>query len=134
MSWFGFTVDDMNTDDSETTTMVADFFGRYAEALLARDEDAVATMYAVPGLILFPGQTLVVDDPDATREFFASSWQQYDGVTEADPDVEIVAAAEHSVWAAVDWRYDGQVREHFMYQLLRQDDRWQIAVLTPLNG
>jgi ketosteroid isomerase-like protein len=33
---------------------VEEFFERYAAALLARDAAAVAQLYAVPGLILFP--------------------------------------------------------------------------------
>lgn len=40
------------TDDS---AVAHEFFERYAAALLARDEKAMAQMYAVPSLILFPG-------------------------------------------------------------------------------
>ncbi|WP_395725912.1 hypothetical protein [Nakamurella sp.] len=116
----------------DTDPTVVAFFQRYATALLDRDEDTIATMYAVPGLILFPGQSLVVDDPELTRRFFAGNWGQYDGVTEAVPELEVIAAADHSAWVKVDWRYGGQVREHFVYQLVRHPTgEWQIAVLTP---
>jgi hypothetical protein len=57
-----------------------EFFERYAAALLARDEKAIARMYAVPSLILFPGRSIPVSDARETEEFFAASWAQYDGV------------------------------------------------------
>lgn len=128
VSWLASTVENMDTDRS-----VVEFFDRYAAALLERDENAIATMYAVPGLILFPGQSLVVDDPGLTRRFFAGNWGQYAGVTEAVPGLDVVAATDHSVWVKVDWAYRGQVRERFVYQLVRTaGGGWQIAVLTPL--
>ena len=41
---------------NETNTTVEQFFERYAAALLARDEQTMGRMYAVPSLILFPGR------------------------------------------------------------------------------
>lgn len=68
-----------------------------------------------------------------TRRFFADSWGQYDGVTQADSDLEIIATTAHSVWVKVGWSYGGEVRGRFIYQLVRAaDGGWQIAVLTPL--
>ncbi|MDP9817055.1 DUF4440 domain-containing protein [Spirilliplanes yamanashiensis] len=111
---------------------VRQFFDRYAAALLARDERAVARMYAVPGLILFPGQAIAVGSEAQTEQFFASSWAQYEGVDAVEHDVAVLARAPGSVWADVTWRYDGEVRERFCYQLVAGDDGWRIAVLTPL--
>ncbi len=129
VSWLHPTVVGLDID-----TIVTAFFERYAQALLDRDEGAISTMYAVPGLILFPGQSLVVDDPELTRRFFAANWDQYEGVTEAVPEPAVIAATDHSVWVKVDWRYGGEVREHFVYQLLKTaDSAWQIAVLTPMT-
>lgn len=110
-----------------------DFFADYAEALLARDAAAIAHRYAVPGLIAFPGQAIAVADPTQTEAFFASAFGQYDGVTESVPTVRVVAEAEHSIWADVTWQHDAAPTERMMYQLVRTDDVWQIAVLTPLE-
>jgi hypothetical protein len=41
---------------------VDEFFDRYAEALLARNAKAIAGMYAVPSIILFPGTSIPVSD------------------------------------------------------------------------
>jgi hypothetical protein len=109
------------------------FFERYAAALLARDEAAVARMYAVPSLILFPGQAIVVSDASQTEEFFAASWVQYDGVAEAEPRITVMGEAPGSLWLDVTWSYDGQERERFCYQLVERPAGHQIAVLTPMG-
>lgn len=109
------------------------FFDAYAAALLARDEQAIAQMYAVPSLILFPGQALAVSDPSQTAGFFAANWAQYDGVTEASPEITIMGAGAASIWADVSWSFDGAVRERFCYQLVPGETGHQIAVLTFLS-
>jgi hypothetical protein len=109
------------------------FFERYAAALLARDEAAVAAMYAVPALILFPGQVVVVSDARQTEEFFAASWAQYAGVSEAVPQVVVMGEAPASIWVDVTWSYDGQARERFCYQLVERPVGHQVAVLTPMG-
>ena len=68
---------------TDTNEKVDQFFERYASALLARDAKAMAGMYAVPSLILFPGTSIPVSDANQTEEFFASSWGQYEGVDAA---------------------------------------------------
>lgn len=110
-----------------------EFFDGYAKALLARDADALAGQYAVPALILFPGNSIAVTDRAQTRGFFLSAFAQYAGVSEARPEVESVAATEHSIWADVTWHYDTQPPERNMYQLIADGDTWRIAVLTPLT-
>jgi hypothetical protein len=117
---------------TDTTTMTDRFFDRYAAALLARDEKAVAALYAVPALILFPGQAVPVSDARQTEQFFASSWGQYEGVDEAERSVEIMAEAPGTVWADVTWTYGGRAQERFCYQLVETPDGYRIAVLTPL--
>jgi ketosteroid isomerase-like protein len=112
---------------------VDEFFDRYAEALLARDANTIAGMYAVPSLILFPGTSIPVSDANQTEQFFAASWGQYEGVDELDKEVSVIAEAPGSVWADVTWSYDGEPRERFCYQLIRAADEFQIAVLTPLG-
>ncbi|HEX6338932.1 MAG TPA: hypothetical protein VFZ85_18410 [Jiangellaceae bacterium] len=107
-------------------------FDRYEAALLARDEKAVAGMYAVPSLILFPGNSIPVTDVRQTEEFFASSWSQYDGVDDVDKQITIMAEAPGSIWADVTWTYHGRARERFCYQLVEGRDGYQIAVLTPM--
>jgi hypothetical protein len=117
---------------TETHDSVTEFFDRYAAALLARDEQAVAQLYAVPALILFPGAPVAVSDASQTEEFFASAWAQYDGVDEVDKRVEILATGPATVWADVTWSYGGAPRERMCYQLVETAQGWQIAVLTPL--
>lgn len=115
-----------------TTDKAHRFFERYAAALLARDEKAVAGMYAVPSLILFPGRSIPVSDASQTEAFFAASWDQYDGVDAVDSQIVVMAEAPGSIWADVTWSYDGQPRERFCYQLVEGPDGYQIAVLTPM--
>ncbi|NLF63442.1 MAG: hypothetical protein GX579_02455 [Chloroflexi bacterium] len=112
---------------------VDEFFDRYASALLARDEKAVAQMYAVPSLILFPGNSIPVSDARQTEAFFASSWTQYEGVNEAERKLVIMGEAPGSVWADVTWYYGGKARERFCYQLIEGNGGYQIAVLTPME-
>src|SRR5688572_11439273 len=108
------------------------FFERYAAALLARDERAIAALYAVPSLILFPGQSIAVSDAAQTEAFFASSWSQYEGVNAVEKRIAIMGEAAHSLWADVTWSFGGKAQERFCYQLVAGDNGYQIAVLTPL--
>jgi ketosteroid isomerase-like protein len=117
------------TDASDTAH---EFFERYAAALLARDEKAMAGMYAVPALILFPGMSIPVSDASQTEEFFASSWDQYAGVDAVDKQIVVMGEAPGSLWVDVTWSYDGKARERFCYQLVAGTDGYQIAVLTPM--
>lgn len=117
----------------DTTTSTREFFDTYTEALLARDASALAYLYAVPALILFPGNAVPVSDAAQTEQFFAGAFGQYAGVTEASAEVTVVAQTGHSAWAEVTWSYDGAAGERNMYQLVRVDDAWRIAVLTPLG-
>lgn len=109
------------------------FFDRYRAALLARDEAAVAQLYGVPALILFPGQAIPVSDAAQTEAFFASSWPQYEGVNTVDGEITVLAEAPGSIWADVTWRHDGQPMERFCYQLVEMAGQLKIAVLTPLD-
>jgi hypothetical protein len=111
---------------------VTKFFERYTEALMARDERRVAALYAVPGLILFPGQAVAVSDEKETEQFFASAWGQYEGVTETHTELTVVAEAPASVWVDVTWNHVGAPVERLMYQLVETGGTWKIAVLTPL--
>lgn len=115
-----------------TSAEMHEFFDRYAAALLARDEKAIAAMYAVPALILFPGQAIAVGDATQTQEFFAGSWDQYEGVDTVDKQVVVMGQAPGSLWADVTWSYGGEVRERFCYQLVSGADGYRIAVLTPM--
>jgi ketosteroid isomerase-like protein len=118
---------------TENNLKVDEFFERYAAALLARDAKAIAGMYAVPSLILFPRRSIPVTDANQTEAFFASSWSQYEGVDDIDKQIAVMAKAPGSVWVDVTWSYGGQQRERFCYQLVKGVDGWQIAVLTPMN-
>jgi hypothetical protein len=118
---------------ADLSEQVDRFFGRYAAALLDRDEKAIAGMYAVPSLILFPGRSIPVSDAKQTEEFFASAWPQYEGVDDIDRQVSIMGEGSRSVWVDVVWSFSGQQpRERFCYQLVEGTDGWQIAVLTPM--
>jgi len=117
---------------ADTSDKTYEFFERYAGALLARDEKAIAGMYAVPSLILFPGRSIPVSDANQTEEFFAASWSQYDGVDAVDKQIAVMGEAPGSVWADVTWSYNGKPRERFCYQLIEGTDGYQIAVLTPM--
>lgn len=115
-----------------TTETTARFFDRYAAALLDRDATAIAEMYAVPALILFPGQSIAVSDSSQTEQFFAAGWGQYEGVDAIDKTVSVILEAPSTVWADVTWTY-GDVSERFCYQLINPPPGLQIAVLTPLT-
>jgi hypothetical protein len=115
------------------TTVVHEFFDRYARALLARDEKTVADMYAIPSLILFPGHPIAVADAGQTEKFFAAAWDQYDGVNDLAADITLVAETTHSAWADVTWHHDGAATERHLYQLIDTGPQWKIAVLTPLG-
>lgn len=128
MAWLFRNVSDM----TDTSDKAAQFFDSYAAALLARNEKAIARMYAVPSLILFPGQAIAVSDAHQTEEFFASSWSQYEGVDSVERQIAIMGEAPASLWADVTWSYDGEPRERFCYQLVDGTDGYQIAVLTPM--
>jgi hypothetical protein len=113
-------------------TDAAVFFDRYQAALLDRAAAQLATMYAIPSPILFPGSSIPVSDQAQTEQFFTSSFDQYKGVTEVDHKLRIIADTSHSTWAEVTWRDDGRPRERFCYQLL-ETDHPQIAVVTPME-
>ncbi|BDI23690.1 DUF4440 domain-containing protein [Herbiconiux sp. L3-i23] len=118
---------------TEIDDVVSEFFRRYGDALLARDEAAVAELYAVPALILFPGQSIAVTDRTQTEQFFASAWGQYEGVDETTNTIDVVASGEHSIWADVTWFSGGRARERFVYQLVGDAGEWKIGVLTPIG-
>lgn len=115
-----------------TRSDTAGFFDRYQAALLDRDAARISEMYAVPGLVLFPGTSVAVTDRSETEQFFRASFGQYDGVTAVDHQLTIIAETSHSVWADVTWSYGGRPRERFCYQLVGADDP-QIAVLTLID-
>jgi ketosteroid isomerase-like protein len=117
---------------TDTHNKADEFFERYAAALLARDAKAIARMYAVPSLILFPGKSIPVSDANQTEKFFDASWSQYDGVDAIDKRIVVMGEAPGSLWADVTWSYGGQPRERFCYQLVEGPDGYQIAVLTPM--
>jgi hypothetical protein len=109
---------------------VAAFFDRYGRALLDRDARALAGMYAVPSLIIFPGRSIPVTDARQTEEFFASAWGQYEGIHELEKDFTIWGEAPGSVWVDLTWSYGGRPRERFCYQLVGGPAGYRIAVLT----
>lgn len=119
---------------ADTVDTAQGFFERYAAALLARDTKAIAAMYAVPSLILFPGRSIPVSDARQTEEFFAASWSQYEGVDAIDKQIVLMGEAPASMWVDVTWSYRGQAQERFCYQLVPGDHGYQIAVLTPLTS
>jgi hypothetical protein len=93
----------------------------------------MAGMYAVPSLILFPGNIVLVTDAQQTEDFFAASWSQYEGVQTAERQIAIMGEAPDSVWADVTWSYGGGPQERFCYQLVEAGDGYEIAVLTPME-
>ena len=111
---------------------VTAFFDRYEAALLARDAKALASLYDVPSLILFPGRSVPVSEPAETEAFFASAFAQYEGVTSVEREVAVIAEAPHSVWTDVTWTFSSRPAERFCYQLVESGEGLRIAVLTPL--
>jgi hypothetical protein len=114
-------------------TRVNDFFERYATALLDRDATTVAGMYSIPSLIVFPGNLIPVSASTQTEAFFASSWDQYEGVDSVEKEIKVMAEAPGTVWADVTWIYRGRAQERFCYQLVEGEVGYQIAVLTPME-
>ncbi|HEX5728397.1 nuclear transport factor 2 family protein [Microbacterium sp.] len=121
------------TENTTTADIVASFFDKYRRALLDRDAKRVAQLYAVPALILFPGQSIAVSDAAQTEKFFASAWDQYEGVTDTRTELDVVATTPGSVWVDLTWHHDNGASERLMYQLVRTEEDWRIAVLTPLG-
>ncbi|WP_166969255.1 Cif family virulence factor [Brevibacterium atlanticum] len=118
---------------NENNEVHTEFFATYTHALLDRDAAAIADHYAVPALIEFPGQRILVTDARQTEDFFAGAFGQYAEVAQADADITVAAKTDHSIWADVTWHYHGGAPdERNMYQLVRADEGWKIAVLTPL--
>ncbi|MGO4193602.1 hypothetical protein AB4Y67_18290 [Arthrobacter sp. YAF17] len=113
-----------------TPGKVEEFFERYAAALLARDAKAIAGLYAVPSLILFPGTSIPVSDSRQTEEFFTSAFSQYAGVDDVGRQTVIMGEAPGTVWADVTWSYRGRQPERFCYQLIESTEGYRIAVLT----
>ena len=113
-----------------TKEKVDGFFKNYAAALLARDAKAIAGMYAVPSLILFPGTSIPVSDSRQTEEFFASAFGQYAGVDDVEKQIVIMGEAPGTVWADVTWTYAARQSERFCYQLIDSAEGDRIAVLT----
>lgn len=120
----------MTDASDDALTAARTFFDHYATALLARDEKAIAGMYAVPSLIVFPDRSTVVSDSSQTEDFFRASWSQYEGVEEADAHIVLMGRTASSLWVDVTWSYDGAERERFCYQLIAGSNGHQIAVLT----
>lgn len=127
-------------DAAEAATTADEFFVTYTRHLLDRDAAALATDYAVPALIEFPRQRILVTDPEQTGQFFAGTFGQYEGVTDAATTVTVPVATDHSIWADVTFTYEGKDRpdgavtgERNLYQLVRVDGGWKIGVLTPLK-
>lgn len=123
---------DTTPTTTEITEITESFFAGYEAALLAFDAVAVADHYAVPALVLFPGQAIAVSDRAQTEQFFASAWEQYHGVTSARRETKVLAATDHAIWADVRWSYPSAEPERFCYQLARVGEDWKVAVLTPL--
>lgn len=113
-----------------TKAKVEEFFNDYAAALLARDARAIAGMYAVPSLILFPGTSIPVSDSRQTEEFFTSAFSQYAGVDDVGRQIVIMGEAAGTVWADVTWSYAARQPERFCYQLIESAEGYRIAVLT----
>jgi len=116
-----------------TSAAINAFFDRYSAALLARDAPTIATLYAVPSLILFPGQSIAVSDPQQTEQFFASSWAQYEGIDNIEKTMTVINQGPGTVWVDITWTYPGRTPEHFCYQLIQSAEGLQIAVLTVLG-
>ena len=77
-------------------TIAEKFFDDYRRALLNRDASALAGYYAVPALIEFPDQRILVTDASQTEEFLAGAFGQYEGVSRADAAVKVLAQTGHS--------------------------------------
>jgi hypothetical protein len=116
-----------------TNAKVEAFFNDYAAALLARDARAIAGMYAVPSLILFPGTSIPVSDSRQTEEFFTSAFSQYAGVDDVGRKIVIMGEAPGTVWADVTWSYAARQPERFCYQLIESAEGYRIAVLTLMD-
>jgi ketosteroid isomerase-like protein len=117
----------------DTEAAIEEFFERYQAALLARDAGEVAQLYAVPGLILFPDHPIAVTDRRQTEAFFATTWQQYEGIDTVERKLVIMAEAPGSAWVDLTWNYGDGAGERFCYQLFWTGDGYQIAVLTPME-
>ena len=120
-------------NDQTSLSTAEQFFDKYASALLARDAKAIAAMYAIPSLILFPGHSQAVSEQKQTEEFFAASFGQYDGIDSIKKEFVVRLEAPGAIWADVTWTYPRKPSERFCYQLVPGVGGYQIAVLTLLS-
>ena len=120
-------------EPTEALQVATDFFVGYGQDLLARDADALAGRYSVPGLILFPGEPVAVTSREQTREFFSGAFDQYEGIRDTRSEITLLANTKTAIWADVTWHHDSGVTERLVYQLVRAGQAWQIAVLTPVE-
>jgi len=79
-----------------------------------------------------PATSSLSSDASQTEQFFASTWDQYEGVQTLDKQIVVMAEAPASVWADVTWFHDGEPLERLCYQLIGEAGSYQIGVLTPL--
>ncbi|HEY4557269.1 MAG TPA: BBE domain-containing protein [Enteractinococcus sp.] len=79
-----------NINAPRDDTIAGEFFETYTRALLDRDAAAIAAHYAVPSLIEFPDQRIVVFEAAQTENFFRTAFEQYEGITRADADIDVV--------------------------------------------
>ncbi|HUP17318.1 MAG TPA: hypothetical protein VM848_14860 [Acidimicrobiia bacterium] len=118
---------------TQTTDKANQFFECYAAALLARDKAAMAGMYAIPSLILFPGNFDSGDRcppnrgvlrrlPGAVRR---SRFSRPAGSDHGRGSGDCMGR-RHLVLS-------GPTPERFCYQLIEGADGYQIAVLTPME-
>lgn len=121
---------------ADISAHISAFVDRYAAALLARDAAAIAELYAVPALILFPGQSIPVTSRAQTEQFFAAAFAQYDGVDDLERSVSVMGTGPGTAWVDITWTYRSHPSERFCYQLVATDAAGtpcRIAVLTPLD-
>lgn len=120
-------------EPTEALQIATEFFVGYGQDLLARDADALSERYAVPGLILYPGEPVAVTSREQTRQFFAGAFGQYEGISDTSSEITLLANTKTSIWADVTWHHDSGATERLVYQLVAAGETWQIAVLTPVE-
>jgi hypothetical protein len=126
---------------SAGTVALTDFFDRYGTALTASDLPAIASCYAMPGLVVGDDATFAFSSPAAVEAAFAGAAETYreKHLIAARAELrDILWFTERLALVSVTWEYlDAQgcavPGESFRYLMRMVDGRPMICVVIPTS-
>lgn len=119
--------------------VVRDFLNRLARALTSGDAHTVATMWAVPALVIGNDRVQAVNSLQEVEQFFSGAKEQYNkrGITDTRPDIlRLEWATDRIVVVDVRWPYlndRGEEKgEEASTYILRRDDTGNLKLHVAL--